>query len=122
METKDQMGITKEKFENGVIRIENGKLMGLGVGNDASLELDKLDWLLDWFTKSDIANELDETVMLIGSIGSELNRLAAGKNDFKDPNLAKQYHGILHDRISELLPGSSTLFALFRLSSIFKPL
>lgn len=104
------MESTIEKIEKGIIKIENGKLTGLGISGKDSLDISKLEDLLDAYSKSDLSQALDELVMHIGSIGIALNRFG---ND--NSEAAK-----LRDRISQTMPNENDLFLFYCLSNVFK--
>jgi len=104
------METTKEKIEKGIIKIKDGQLTGLGIGDDASLNISKLDDLLDAFSKTDLHQALDELVMHFGSIGIILNKYGA-----ENPEVAK-----LRDRVSQALPNENDLFLFHSLAKVFK--
>lgn len=57
-----------EKIESGTIRIENGRLLGLGISG--SISIDALDELLDYMDKSDIIGAISDTITGIARIQS----------------------------------------------------
>lgn len=60
---------TLEKIKAGTIRIENGRIMGLGCTNKESISIDGLEKLIEVITPDDLVDILNEIVQRLGSLG-----------------------------------------------------
>jgi hypothetical protein len=66
---------TLEKINKGTIRIENGKLIGLGNGNvENAIDVATLDELLEYCDKQDIVEGLTNTITGISRIYAVLSK------------------------------------------------
>jgi hypothetical protein len=61
-----------EKIKNGTIRIENGRLIGLGITGQESIDLKALEELMDATAPEDIAESFNDTIQGIGSLAIHL--------------------------------------------------
>lgn len=64
---------TLEKIEKGIIRIENGELIGLGYGNHNHIRLEQLDVLMETLGKCGIIEIIASTMSAIGSVQNYLS-------------------------------------------------
>lgn len=58
-----------KKIKAGTIRIENGRIMGLGFTNKESISIDGLEKLIEVITPCELADVLNEVVQRLGSLG-----------------------------------------------------
>lgn len=63
---------TTEKIENGTIRIENGRLVGLGLNGLQSIDLNALDELMEAVEPGEITESFADTIQRIGSFAIHL--------------------------------------------------
>lgn len=98
---------TLEKIKNGTIRIENGRLIGLGLSNSESLDLNALDDLMGNITPSELSEVFSDTVHRLGSLGLYLYR--AGES-VPDPT------GALLCGV----PDEDALFYIYLVSKLFR--
>jgi len=96
---------TLEKIENGTIRIENGRLIGLGVNDRESICIHHLEELLDHMSTSECEDILNDLVQLMGCLAFYLL-----KNDVTDPSGALICY----------TPNENHLYAIGLISKIFK--
>jgi len=59
----------EEKIKNGVIRIENGRLVGLGICDRDTIDITALDELMDNMDAKEIADNFSNIVQRLGSLG-----------------------------------------------------
>ena len=59
---------TTEKIKNGTIRIENGRLVGLGFSDKQSIDLNALDKLMEAIAPDEIAETFADVVQRLGSL------------------------------------------------------
>jgi len=102
------MSNTKEKIENGTIRIENGRLVGIGFENKESIDLNFLDELMEFGGKKYLADALDRAAVGIGRVGLY----------FYNCNIDASK--IIDDIMISMLPNEGELWALGEISQIFK--
>ena len=93
----------QEKIEKGEIRIENGRLVGLGVSAKDSIDIASLDGLFDISNRTDFAKLLDKLVMKAGSLCSYLH-----------VNLVED------ETIRCTVPDENEILNLYHLSNFFK--
>ena len=70
----NQKNETLQKIEKGVIRIENGHLVGLGNDPECSIDLTALDELLGYATPQELSGGLAAMIMRLGVLGMHLYR------------------------------------------------
>ena len=99
---------TSEKIKNGIIRIENEHIVGLGIGNQESIDLKALDEFFGKFTARDVRETLDEIVQRIGSLGLHIYH---NREHFPDPTGA----------ISAGLPNDDDLYYTHEVAKLFNP-
>lgn len=75
----------KEKIEKGQIRIENGRLIGLGVLNN-SIDITVLDELFDWMGKDGAACAVGDAISAIAQVLTECLYAEEIKEDAKELN------------------------------------
>ncbi len=59
---------TTEKIKNGTIRIENGRLIGLGINGYQSIDLNALDELMEAMEPKDISESFNDIIQRLGSL------------------------------------------------------
>lgn len=101
------METTLEKITAGTIRIENGKLTGLGICNNDTIDVESFDQLLNDVNKADMVEVLSNT---ISGIGQVLAYFAT--------NSAK-YPDVLEEIISPMLPTSNEIYNLNLIRKVF---
>lgn len=74
---------TTEKIENGTIRIENGRLVGLGLNGLQSIDLNALDELMKELEPKDISESFNDTIQRIGSLAIHLYK---AQDSIPDPS------------------------------------
>lgn len=95
------MNETLKKIEAGTIRIENGKLIGLGNNSTTNaIDIESLDNLMKDVDKTDIVEILSDT---ISGIGQVLAYFAT--NSAKYPN-------VLEEIVSPMLPTADNIYNL----------
>jgi len=62
---------THNKIKNGTLRIENGRVIGLGLGGSESIDLSALDDLMDGLGRSGVASVTCSAISAIADIHSE---------------------------------------------------
>ena len=60
---------TEEKIKSGVIRIEKGRLVGLGNGDRETIDITELDELMGDMEAKEIADSFSDLVQRLGSLG-----------------------------------------------------
>lgn len=98
---------TLEKIKNGIIRIENGRLIGLGNCDKMSLDLNALDDLMGNISPSELSEVFSDTVHRLGSLGLYLYK--AGES-VPDPT------GALLCGV----PDEDALFYIYLVSKLFR--
>lgn len=93
---------TTEKIKNGTIRIENGKLIGLGHSENATLDIESLDALLKALDKGDIINSLSNTISGIGRSVAYLIRF----------NFDESESEMFDNVVRNFMPGEEELYCL----------
>jgi len=63
---------TQEKIKNGTIRIEKGRLVGLGINGQESLDLTALDKLMEAISPGELSETFADTVERLGSLAIHL--------------------------------------------------
>ncbi|OFX56659.1 MAG: hypothetical protein A2066_14955 [Bacteroidetes bacterium GWB2_41_8] len=63
---------TLEKIKNGTIRIENGRLVGLGTNGSDSIDLSALDELMEYISPDELSESFADTVQRLGSLAIHL--------------------------------------------------
>ena len=72
---------TLEKIKVGTIRIENGRLFGLGTSSSESLDLSALDELMEIISPSELSEAFSDIVHRLGSLGLYLYRAGESMPD-----------------------------------------
>jgi len=98
---------TTEKIKAGTIRIENGRIIGLGMSGEDSINLSALNELMRQITPSELSEMLGDTVRRIGSLAIYLYK--AGLS-VPDPSGA----------IMCGIPDEDALYDLHELSKLFR--
>lgn len=97
---------TTEKITNGTIRIENGRLVGLGFNGHQSINLNALDELMEAITPSEISESFADTVQRIGSLAIHLYK---AEDSIPDPSGA----------IMSGVPDENNLYHIYLVSKFF---
>lgn len=98
---------TKEKFEKGIIRIENDRIVGMGSHGNDSISLTELDEFFQWQSAKEAAEDLDDTIMKLGCLGLYLFKEFEEKNDPKKA-------------IYSYTPNEDSVYNLHRIAKLFK--
>jgi len=99
---------TAQKIENGTIRIENGRLVGIGFENKESIDINFLDELMEYGGKKYLADALDRAAVGIGRVGLYLHNC---KIDTRE---------VIDDITINMLPNQSEVWTLGEISQVFK--
>lgn len=97
---------TTEKIKNGTIRIENGRLLGLGFNGHQSLDLNALDELMEAMTANEISESFADTIQRIGSLAIHLYK---SQDSIPDPT------GVIMCGV----PDESNLYHIYLVSKFF---
>ncbi len=97
---------TKEKIKNGTIRIENGRLVGLGFNDKQSIDLTALDKLMESITPGELSEVFSDIVQSLGALGLYLYK--AGES-IPDPSEA----------IISNVPDDGDLYHIYLVSKFF---
>lgn len=99
----------KEKIENGEIKIENGRLINLGITKE-SISIEALDKLFSWTGKEEVAFTLSD---LMSAIAQVLSECSFAEENASDANELKK---IITENIIPIVNGVD----IFTLNIILK--
>ncbi|MGQ8336877.1 hypothetical protein ACUNWD_10025 [Sunxiuqinia sp. A32] len=100
---KSKVKTATEKISDGTIKIENGKLIGLGHGND-SINIKALDDFLFNFSKNEVIRTLSHTIT---GIGRTISYLAIDHSE------------LLDSHVNFMLPEEHHLYKLNEILNLF---
>jgi hypothetical protein len=99
---------TLEKIKTGKIRIENGKIIGLGLQGNNSVDIEKLNELISISDNIDCINTLCRTIACVATIHSGN---ATEKNE--------EIKTFVNENIIPVLPDASDVYLLHHMIPIF---
>lgn len=73
------MNETLEKIKNGTIRIEQGKLTGMGMNGNESIDIEELNELIDSCGNSGCIGALSKTITAVANVLSITNAQKEGE-------------------------------------------
>lgn len=102
------MSETLEKIKNGTIRIERGKLIGLGNRNNESIDIEELNALIEFGNNSNCIDVLCKTITAVADILSSSREIE--ETEIKD---------YVEEWIIPALPDYRDVFTLRQMIAIF---
>lgn len=102
------MNETQEKIKNGTIRIEKGRLIGLGVCESESIDLTALDELMDCIGRDGVVTAVSEAISTFADVHTECC--------FADEHKSKEPSEFVNENIRPILRSLET----FKLHQIVK--
>ena len=72
---------TANKIKVGTIRIENGQLIGLGICEKESINIEALNKLFDWMGKCGVVESISDAISAIAKLQAEASFYDESDND-----------------------------------------
>jgi hypothetical protein len=74
---------TTEKIKNEIIRIEKGRLIGLGMNDNQSIDIDALNKLFEWMGKEGVICSISDAISAIAQVLADCSFAEDNESDPK---------------------------------------